>query len=121
LVSVVVVVALPGVVPVDLVLSVVVAPDGLVVVVVLDAEVVSVVGVVLVVVLLLAGAGVGAAGGVTSTLVVVEGAGASVLVQPITPKAMSAARIKGDFIFRVPSAGWLFDLRRQPLQGMRSL
>jgi hypothetical protein len=122
LVSVVVVVAVPGVVPVDLVVSVVVAPDGLVVVVVLVAEVVSVVGVVVVVVLLLAGGAVGAAAGVTSTLVEVLGAGVtSVLVQPTTPRAMTAARIKGDFIFGVPSAGWLFDLRPQPLQGKQSL
>jgi hypothetical protein len=104
LVSVVVVVALPveGAVTVDLVVSVVLVPDGVVAVVVLIAVVVSVVGVVVVVVLL----AVGAAAGVTSTLVVVEGAGVtSVLVQPITPKAMSAARIKGDFIVRVPSTG----------------
>jgi hypothetical protein len=89
---------------------------GVVVVVVLVAAVASV-GAVVVVVLLLAGAAVGASEGFTSTLVVVVGAGVtSVLVQPAMPKATTAARIKGDFIVRVPSAGWLFDKRRELLR-----
>jgi len=113
LVSVVVVVEVPGVVVVvDLVVSAVpgmavVEPDGVVVVVLLPGAVV-----VVVLLVLLAGGAVGASAGFTSTLVAVVGAGVtSVLVQPTTPKAMTAARIKGDFIVRVPSAGWLFDLR----------
>jgi hypothetical protein len=112
LVSVVVVVALlpEGVVTVvDLLVSVVgagevvVVPDGVV-------DVVEPGGVVTTVVLLLAGGAVGASAGFTSTLVVDEGAGVtSVLVQPTTPKARRAARIYGDFIVRIPSAGWLFE------------